>query len=182
MFGISSILFELVALIFPTALCGYAVWYFIRLKLKIGIALAVILSCIPLLLGIRYAQQVRAHFFLHSLQMENVARIKIGKNVFSGESHLTSVINSLQNSSWFSPVGGGDIGKLKAFGIKFKSGEVRFFRIGPYARGAGAIVEFIKLHDGGRGFWSYGYAFLPAFPRSLLQEELQKPPHRQSAQ
>lgn len=171
MCGIFSIVFELVALIVPTALCGYAVWYFSRLDSKIKYVPAVILSMIPLLLGVRYAQQVRSHVFFDSLQAETVAKIKIGKTVYADKTLMTPVITSLQKSTWFSPIGGGDIGTLRPFGIKFTSGEVRFFRIGPYNRGAGAVVEFIQLFDGGRGFWSYGYAYAPAFPRSLLYED-----------
>ena len=166
MSGLSSMLLELAFPAFFAVMFAAMLVEAVR-KRNGGAAMgAVILLAVGTLVGTRFYYQVQNRRTLQSLRMEDVRRVRVGKQRITDPGQIEAVVEALNRIEWFSANHGG-WGERQWLVLDLKDGGQRAFIVANYQREEGAVIHFGRPARGG-GFHD-GYAFSRSLP-AVLQE------------
>lgn len=168
MIGISSFLIEVMGVLVPAVFLVLGLGVLISRRHAPGLLIAVFAGLMALMMGVRFAQQVKKHAILSGLATEQVSRIQIGKQAISDPDDLSPVISALKGNEWFSSNHGG-WAEMVPLIITMKSGEEHRFQVAYYLREEGAVIKFY------RGHWQDGFAFSRRLPAALKEIGLALP-------
>ncbi len=132
----------------------------LRAKLAIGVLLLVLLVA-----SVRFLRQMKEHWSLEGLRVEEVSGIDVGDKSYTSREDLTRLVESLRESQWFSSSHGG-WAKEVPLTIHLRSREERRYRVALYLKEKGAVIIFSSLRSNGSES-RYGYAFSRSLPGIL---------------
>jgi hypothetical protein len=171
MIGYSSFLIEIMGVVVPVVLLVLGLGLWILRREKFGPIFVAFAGLMALMMGVRFAQQVKKHSILSGLAADQVSCVQIGKQTMSDPGDLSPIIAALNDNEWFSSNHGG-WAEMVPLIITMKSSEEHHFQVAYYLKEEGAVIKFY------RGHWQDGFAFSRKLPTALKEIGLALPSQR----